>query len=96
MDQYLCGLCQPSGLLCKDLERWMLWYGMKQVCPNMDMFRLQTGNKCILVSTYVDKSLCATNSTKLYKMLVQDLSKRYKLSDQGEISQDLSIAIDHD
>ena len=59
----------------------MLAYGFKPVGPDGVMFRLDCGTEKLIVSLYVDDSVCATvtNSEKLYDEFVRDLSSIAKL-----------------
>eukprot|EP00961_Rhodomonas_salina_P238309 3221134-Rhodomonas_salina.1 len=60
------------------------------------MFHLNKGSEKLIVSLYVNDGVCATNSTALYKKFLADLLTKYTLSDSGELSYYLSVAIDHD
>eukprot|EP00961_Rhodomonas_salina_P201134 2713063-Rhodomonas_salina.1 len=77
------------------MERWMLDYGFKAVGPDGVMFRLDRGTEKLIVSLYVNDSVCATNSQKLYDKFVADLSKKYTLSSKGKLKWYLGIAINH-
>eukprot|EP00961_Rhodomonas_salina_P111189 1496110-Rhodomonas_salina.1 len=74
----------------------MLDYCFTPIRPDGVMFRLNKGSEKLIVSLYVDDRVCATNSTALYKKFLADLSTKYTLSDSGELSYYLSVAIDHD
>jgi hypothetical protein len=90
------GLRQASHLFHADLEQWMLAYGFTSVGPDGVIFKLERGGHQLIVSLYVDDGLCATTSPELYAEFLKDLSKTYKLSDQGELKWYLGIGITHD
>eukprot|EP00961_Rhodomonas_salina_P135858 1827704-Rhodomonas_salina.1 len=50
----------------------------------------------MMLSLYVDDGMCASSSHELYDQFLQDLSKRFKLSDQGRLAWYLGVAIDYD
>eukprot|EP00961_Rhodomonas_salina_P172871 2330981-Rhodomonas_salina.2 len=49
-----------------------------------------------MLSLYVDDGMCAASSRALYDEFLTDLSKRFKLSDQGRLNWYLGVAIDYD
>ena len=87
------GLKQASSLFHDDLERWMLEYGFEAVGPDGVMFVLNRDGGKIIVSLHVDDGLCATNSSDLYQKFLADLSKRYKLSDQGKMKNYVGVRV---
>eukprot|EP00961_Rhodomonas_salina_P014425 193440-Rhodomonas_salina.1 len=74
----------------------MLDYGFTPIGPDGRMFRLNKGSEKLIVSLYVDDGVCETNSTALYKKCLADLSTKYTLSDSGQLSYYLGVAIDQD
>ena len=77
------------------LEAWLLQYGFEQISADSVIFKLTRGEEKVILSLYVDNGLCATNSNELYMMFLNDLRKRFDLSDQGELHWYLGVAIDH-
>ena len=47
------------------------------------------------MSLFVDDGLCATNSEALYQTFLSDLQQKFDLSDQGDLSFYLGVAVDH-
>eukprot|EP00286_Rhodomonas_abbreviata_P023936 CAMPEP_0181300748 /NCGR_PEP_ID=MMETSP1101-20121128/7054_1 /TAXON_ID=46948 /ORGANISM="Rhodomonas abbreviata, Strain Caron Lab Isolate" /LENGTH=1661 /DNA_ID=CAMNT_0023406003 /DNA_START=190 /DNA_END=5176 /DNA_ORIENTATION=- len=91
----LYGLRQSPGLFHDTLETWLLDYGFEPVGADRVIFKLARGTEKILLSLYVDDGLCATNSQALYDTFLADLSRKFALSDQGELSWYLGVGIDH-
>eukprot|EP00961_Rhodomonas_salina_P214077 2890941-Rhodomonas_salina.1 len=81
----LYGLRQSLGLFHDTLESWLVRvnYGFQ---PEQ-----------ILLSLFVDDGLCATNSDSeaLYQTFLSDLQQKFDLSNQGNLSFYLGVAVDH-
>eukprot|EP00961_Rhodomonas_salina_P268088 3622503-Rhodomonas_salina.1 len=82
----LYGLKQSSTLFHDMLEAWLLEYGFTTVGANGVIFKLRRGGESMMLSLYVDDGMCASSSHELYNQFLQDLSKRFKLSDQGRLA----------
>eukprot|EP00961_Rhodomonas_salina_P039047 524911-Rhodomonas_salina.1 len=91
----LYGLCQSPGLFHDTLEEWLINYGFKPINEEGTIFKLVRGSEQVLLSLFVDDLLCATNSESLYKLFLSDLQKKFNLSDQGDQSFYLGVAVDH-
>eukprot|EP00961_Rhodomonas_salina_P155021 2088343-Rhodomonas_salina.1 len=91
----LYGLQQSPGLFHDSLEAWLIGYGFKQINEDGTIFKLVRGHKHIILSLFVDDGLCATNSEALYQSFLSDLQAKYDLSDQGDLSFYLGVAVDH-
>eukprot|EP00961_Rhodomonas_salina_P121066 1629328-Rhodomonas_salina.2 len=91
----LYGLLQSPGLFHDTLEAWLVNYGFKQVNEDGTIFKLVRGSEQILLSLFVDDGLCATNSEALYQSFLTDLQQKFDLSDQGDLSFYLGVAVDH-
>ena len=91
----LYGLRQLPGLFHNMLERWLLDYSFEPVGADQVIFKLSRGSKKVLLSLYVDDRLCSTNSNSLYNTFLADLSKKFALSDQGDLSWYLGVGINH-
>eukprot|EP00961_Rhodomonas_salina_P010148 136574-Rhodomonas_salina.1 len=79
-------LRQSSALFFENLEHWMLNYGFKLIGPDCIMFRLDCGQEKLIISLYVNDSVCASNSDDLYRTFLADISKQYTLSDSERLS----------
>eukprot|EP00961_Rhodomonas_salina_P008049 109247-Rhodomonas_salina.2 len=91
----LYGLRQSPGLFHDSLEAWLLDYGFKPINEDGTIFKLTRCKESIILSLFVDDGLCATNSESLYQYFLRDLRNKYDLSNQGDLSFYLGVAIDH-
>jgi len=91
----LYGGRSSGALYAKEISTWLTNYGFKSTSIDETMFRLQRGKEVIIISLYVDDGMCATNSDKLYKQFINDLQKKYKLSDQGNLEWHLGMKFTH-
>eukprot|EP00961_Rhodomonas_salina_P131571 1770859-Rhodomonas_salina.1 len=97
LSKSLYGLKQSRALFHDTLEAWLLEYGFTAVGADGVIFKLDRGDETMMLSlqVYVDDSICASSSLVLYDQFVQDLLKRFKLSDQGRLAWYLGVAIDY-
>eukprot|EP00961_Rhodomonas_salina_P159103 2142367-Rhodomonas_salina.1 len=79
----LYGLKQSSALFHYTLEAWLLEYCFTAVGADGVIFKLKSCGESMMLSLYVDDGMCVSSSHTLYDQFLQDLSKRFKLSDQG-------------
>eukprot|EP00961_Rhodomonas_salina_P166257 2240492-Rhodomonas_salina.1 len=91
----LYGLQQSPGLFHDSLEAWLIGYGFKPINKDGTIFKLVRGQEHIILSLFVDDSLCATNSEALYQSFLSDLQAKYDLSNQGDLNFYLGVAVDH-
>ena len=97
LNRSLYGLRQSSAIFYDNLSQWLLNYGFEKQGAEDTLFKLcKPGGKVLYVGTYVDDGICCTNDPALYRQFLSDLSQRFALSDQGELSFFLGVAIDHD
>jgi len=92
----LYGLRQSPGLFHDTLEAWLLKYGFTPIRADGVIFKLDRPNGSIILSLYVDDSLCTTNNEALCAQFLSDLSSKFQLSDQGALEWNLGVAINHD
>ena len=92
----LYGLRQSPGLFHDSLEQWLTDYGFRAIDPEGTLFRLDRPDGYIILSLFVDDGLCAFSSDSVYAKFLEDLSKKYKLSDQGDLHYYLGANIKQD
>eukprot|EP00961_Rhodomonas_salina_P091163 1227246-Rhodomonas_salina.2 len=85
---------RSSALFHNTLEAWRLEYWFTTVGADGVIFKLRQGGESMMLSLYMDDGMCASSSCKLYNQFLQDLSKRFMLSNQGRLAWYLRVAID--
>mmetsp|Transcript_35255 Transcript_35255/g.89043 ORF Transcript_35255/g.89043 Transcript_35255/m.89043 type:complete len:353 (+) Transcript_35255:2642-3700(+) len=74
----------------------MIDYGFEQIDEEGTLFKLEQNGEMLIISMYVDDGLCAMSNDAIYKRFLENFSKAFTISDQGDLHYYLGIKIKRD
>jgi len=88
------GLKQAGRNWNELLTKWLIDYGFTQSKVDPCVFTLVQGQNILVLCIYVDDMLSSSNNDKFREKVLDDLGKRFKLTNFGQISWILSIRVE--
>jgi hypothetical protein len=89
----LYGLRQSGREWNSEINGWLLSRGFEQCATEPCLYFLIDDDKVVLLLTYVDDVVCATDDEAFKIKLFDDLDKAYGLKDQGRLTDFLGIEV---
>ena len=90
------GLKQSGACWEEELSTDLVSYGLERCEEDRCVYRMQQEGYILIVAVYVDDIIIATDLEKLRDNFIKNISKKYEVSDQGDLTWVLNAAVNQD